>query len=41
MDYQHKIATWLAKEYDAVFVEGLDVNYPTLLRSGSKDPLAR
>ncbi|MCG1004961.1 MULTISPECIES: RNA-guided endonuclease TnpB family protein [Halobacterium] len=25
LDYQHKITTWLVKEYDAVFVEDLDV----------------
>jgi len=25
LDYQHKITTWLAREYDAVFVEDLDV----------------
>jgi len=25
LDYQHKITTWLVREYDAVFVEGLDV----------------
>ena len=25
LDYQHKITTWLAKEYDAVFVEDLNV----------------
>ena len=25
LDYQHKITTWLGKEYDAVFVEDLDV----------------
>jgi len=26
LDYQHKITTWLVREYDAVFVEDLDVN---------------
>jgi putative transposase len=25
LDYQHKITTWLVREYDAVFVEDLDV----------------
>ncbi|WP_264373494.1 RNA-guided endonuclease InsQ/TnpB family protein [Natronorubrum aibiense] len=25
LDYQHKLTTWLVKEYDAVFVEDLDV----------------
>jgi len=25
LDYQHKITTWLAREYNAVFVEDLDV----------------
>jgi putative transposase len=25
IDYQHKLTTWLVKEYDAVFVEDLDV----------------
>ncbi len=25
LDYQHKITTWLVKEYDAVFVEDLNV----------------
>jgi transposase len=25
LDYQHKITTWLAREYDAVFVEDLNV----------------
>jgi putative transposase len=25
LDYQHKLTTWLIKEYDAVFVEGLNV----------------
>ena len=25
LDYQHKITTWLIREYDAVFVEDLDV----------------
>jgi len=25
LDYQHKITTWLVREYDAVFVENLDV----------------
>ena len=25
LDYQHKITTWLVKQYDAVFVEDLDV----------------
>ena len=25
LDYQHKLTTWLIKEYDAVFVEDLDV----------------
>jgi len=26
LDYQHKLTTWLSKEYDAVFVEDLDVS---------------
>ncbi len=25
LDYQHKITTWLVREYDAVFVEDLNV----------------
>jgi putative transposase len=25
LDYQHKLSTWLVKEYDAVFVEDLNV----------------
>jgi putative transposase len=25
LDYQHKITTWLVREYDAVFVENLNV----------------
>jgi len=25
LDYQHKITTWFVREYDAVFVEDLDV----------------
>lgn len=25
LDYQHKLSTWLVREYDAVFVEDLDV----------------
>jgi putative transposase len=25
LGYQHKITTWLVREYDAVFVEDLDV----------------
>jgi putative transposase len=24
LDYQHKLTTWLIKEYDAVFVEDLN-----------------
>ena len=26
LDYQHKLTTWLVREYDAVFVEDLDVS---------------
>ncbi|NHX38718.1 MULTISPECIES: RNA-guided endonuclease TnpB family protein [Haloarcula] len=31
LDYQHKITTWLVKEYDAVFVE--DLNVQSMLRA--------
>jgi putative transposase len=31
LDSQHKITTWLVREYDAVFVEDLDVNVKGML----------